>query len=115
MKERIDNLVRSHREDLLDMVLSFLGKLATVIGLMAGAGALIRFRHLVLPSAPELASIVAILLMFVSFGLMLWVAFSGWHRLAEVKGYSWGSHMYGLLLMIFSILFSVAGFHAAIS
>lgn len=52
MKERIDNLARNHRDDLLEVVLSFFSRLGTVIGVMAGFGALIRFRGVVLPSAP---------------------------------------------------------------
>lgn len=115
MKERVDNLVRNHRDDLLEVVLSFFGRLGTVIGVMAGLGALIRFREVVLPAAPGLVFLVAVLLLFVSFGLLVWVAFSGWYKLAEARGYSWGSHAIGLLIMVFSTFFVIAGLHAAIT
>ena len=78
MKERIDNLVRNHRDDLLEVVLSFFGRLGTVIGVMAGLGALIRFREVVLPSAPGLVFVVAVLLLAAAFGGLVWVAFGGW-------------------------------------
>lgn len=112
-KKRIDKMISSHRDDLLEIVLSFLGRLVTVIAVMVGLGALIRFREVVLPAAPEFVIVTGVLLSIGWFGLLVWVAISGWYKLAETRGYSWSTHAIGAVVMVFSIFFIIAGAHAA--
>ncbi|MBW0149544.1 hypothetical protein [Marinobacter arenosus] len=113
LKNRIDNMVGSHRDDLLEIVLSFLGRLATVIAVIVGIGALISYRDVVLPTAPDFILVSGVALVFGWFGLLVWVAISGWHKLAETRGYSWSTHAIGAVIMVFSMFFIIAGAHAA--
>ncbi|MFY0666264.1 MAG: hypothetical protein JXQ97_16700 [Natronospirillum sp.] len=115
LKSRIDKMVGKHRDDCLEAILTHFSRLAVVIGVMAGSGALVRYREVVLPEAPSFAGFMGLSLLLVSFGLLAWVAFSGWYKLVEMSSYSWSKHSAGALIMVLSILFVVAGVHAAFS
>lgn len=114
MKPNIDNMLKSHRDDLLSEVLTFFNRLLTVVAVFAGIAAMIRFREKLLPSAPDLVALVGIILIIIAYGLLVWVSLSGWYKLTEIRGYSWRNHIIGILIMIISIVFITAGTYAAI-